>query len=104
MGRVLELVCEDRQATGADLFQKLADLSKKTEIPAKLVAVADKLRIFRNFGAHASLGGLTENEVPILESLSRAILEYVYSAPFLAEQAKTALDKLHQRNKARRKT
>jgi hypothetical protein len=103
MGRVLELVCEDRQAKGANLYQKLADLAQKNEIPNKLLPVADKLRIFRNLGAHASLGGLTDNEVPILENLSRAILEYVYSAPFLVEQAKIALDKLHQRRKARRK-
>jgi hypothetical protein len=35
--------------------------------------------------------------------LSRAILEYVYSAPYLAEQAKKALEKMHKRNKKPRK-
>lgn len=104
MGRVLELVCEDRQAKGPNLYQKLAYPAQRNEIPSKLLPVADKLRIFRNLGAHAFLGGLTDNEVPILENLSRAILEYVYSAPFLVEQAKIALDKLHKRSKARRKT
>jgi hypothetical protein len=99
MGRVLELVCEDRTAKGKDLFQKLTDLAAKGEIPNKLVAVADKLRTFRNVGAHAVLGELTEKEVPILESLSRAILEYVYSAPFLVAQAKEALEKLKRRKK-----
>lgn len=103
MGRVLELVCEDRKAGGKDLYNKLTDLSGRGEIPSKLVAVADKLRIFRNVGAHAVLGELTEKEVPILDNLSRAILEYVYSAPYLAEQAKKALDKLHQRNKGHQK-
>jgi len=99
IGRVVELVCEDRRASGKDLFNKLRDLADKGEIPSKLVAVADKLRIFRNVGAHAALGELTEKEVPILESLTCAILEYVYSAPFLAEQAKNALDHLKRRKR-----
>jgi hypothetical protein len=102
MGRVLELVCEDRTAKGKDLFQRLADLATKGEIPSKLVAVADKLRTLRNVGAHAVLGELTEKEVPILESLSRAILEYVYSAPFLVEQANDTLEKLKRRKKVQR--
>ena len=99
MGRVLELVCEDRKATGRNLYGKLADLAKKNEIPTKLVGVADKLRDFRNFGAHAALGELTAKEVPILENLARAILEYVYSAPHLAEQAEKALEELKNREK-----
>lgn len=94
LGRILELVCADRQAKGKNLFEQLSDLAQKNEIPQKLVGVADKLRAFRNLGAHASLGGLTEKEVPILESLSLAILEYVYSAPYLAEQAEIALGQL----------
>ncbi len=97
MGRVLEIVCEDRGAQGKDLYEKLTDLAKRNEIPDKLVAVAHKLRTFRNVGAHAVLGELTDKEVPIVESLSRAILEYVYSAPFLAGQAEKALQKLKQR-------
>lgn len=97
LGRILELVCEDRQAKGKDLYQKLDDLAQKDEIPEKLVGVADKLRVFRNLGAHAILGGLTEKEVPILESLCHAILEYVYSAPYLAEQAEIALRQLKRK-------
>ena len=57
------------------LFKKLANLAENKEIPEKLIPVADKLRVFRNVGAHVALGELTENEVPILDNLSRAILE-----------------------------
>jgi hypothetical protein len=42
-------------------------------------------------------------DVPILESLSRAVLEYVYSASFLAEEAKKALEKLSKREKGSKK-
>jgi Domain of unknown function (DUF4145) len=63
------------------LNKKLNDLAEKGEIPTKLVEVAHSLRKLRNFGAHASLGELTRDEIPILDDLCRAILEYVYNAP-----------------------
>ncbi|MBI2166503.1 MAG: DUF4145 domain-containing protein [Chloroflexi bacterium] len=89
--RMLELVCADRGATGGTLNDKLADLATKREIPEKLVAVARGLRRLSNVGAHAELGDLTPAEAPILEDLSRAVLEYVYSAPHLASQAEERL-------------
>jgi Domain of unknown function (DUF4145) len=92
IGRILEMTCEDRNAIGDTLNKKLNDLAKKGEIPTKLVEVAHSLRRLRNFGAHASLGELTRDEIPILDDLCRAILEYVYNAPFLVEQAERRLD------------
>jgi hypothetical protein len=93
-GRVLELICLDRQAQGHFLGNKLADLAAKGEIPAKLVDVANGLKDLRNVGAHAALGELTPAEVPILDQLLRAILEYVYSAPSLAAKAEERLRQL----------
>lgn len=87
IGRLLELICEDRKASGKYLRDRLADLSGKGEIPEKLVGVANSLRTLRNIGAHATLGELTPGEIPILDNLCRAILEYVYSAPYMVEQA-----------------
>ncbi len=97
VGRVLEMVCENRNAKGQDLNAKLADLASKGEIPNNLVGVAGGLRNLRNVGAHAGLGELTEEEVPILNSLAKAILEYVYSAPHLAQLAQNKLDMLRKR-------
>jgi len=94
MRRLLEIVCEDRKAEGNDLYNKLADLAKKNEIPNKLVDVAHGLRAIGNIGAHAELGEVTEKEIPILRALINAILEYVYSAPYLAQVAKERLDEL----------
>jgi hypothetical protein len=90
-GRVLELVCVDRKAEGHFLGNKLDDLAKRNEIPEKLVKVANGLKDFRNVAAHAALGQLTTAEVPILEELTRAILEYVYRAPHLASMAERRL-------------
>jgi Domain of unknown function (DUF4145) len=92
IGRILEMTCEDRNAIGDTLNKKLNDLAEKGEIPTKLVEVAHSLRKLRNFGAHASLGELTRDEIPILDDLCRAILEYVYNAPFLVEQAERQLN------------
>lgn len=97
--RVLELVCEDRQATGKFLHHKLRDLAKKGEIPGKLVAVAESLKNLGNVGAHPTLGELTPAELPILDGLCRAILEYVYSAPFMADQAEQRLKALQDRRR-----
>jgi hypothetical protein len=52
------------------------------------------LRIFGNIGAHPTLGELSDAEVPILDNLCKAILEYVYTAPFLAEQAEKKVKQL----------
>jgi|SRR5580704_5815731 hypothetical protein len=94
LGRVLEMVCHDRNAQGRTLNEQLRDLAGKGEIPEKLVHVANGLRGLRNVGAHAAMGGLTSAEVPILDDLARAILEYVYSAPLLAQKAEERLKRL----------
>ncbi len=94
LGRVLDIVCEDREASGDTLDKRLKNLAEKGEIPEKLVAVAAGVRKLRNIGAHADLGELTEEELPVLNDLTRAILDYVYSAPYLASIAASRLSEL----------
>lgn len=94
LGRLLELVCQDRHAGGEFLANRLKDLASKGEIPDKLVGVANGLKNLRNVGAHPTLGELTVSELPIMDSLCRAILEYVYSAPFIAQQAETRFNQV----------
>jgi len=87
IGRVIEEVCKDRDAKGDSLSEKLKDLADRDEIPPQLVGVADGLRHFRNIGAHAVLGELADEEIPIVEDLCRALLDYLYAAPFLTQRA-----------------
>lgn len=96
IGRVMDIVCQDRGAQGRFLGNKLADLATKGEIPQKLVDVSEKLTKLRNVGAHADLGELTSEEVPIVEDLCRALLDYIYTAPYLASRADETLSKLIQ--------
>jgi hypothetical protein len=100
LGRVLDAVCVDRQASGATLDQRLKSLADKGEIPSKLVKVAAGIRKLRNIGAHADLGELTESDLPVLDELTRAILEYVYTAPLLATEAEERFAKLKASGKS----
>lgn len=90
--RLLELVCLDRKATGGTLALMLNDLASRGEIPDKLVKVAKGLKDFGNIGAHAAIGELSDKEIPIVATLCTAILEYIYSAPYLATIAEAKLN------------
>ena len=104
MRRVLEMVCIDREAKGRNLADQLQDLAEKNEIPNKLVMVTKSLKNLGNIGAHPALGDLTREEIPILNALSNAILEYVYTAPFLADQAAERVEKLKIKRKSKETT
>jgi len=94
IGRVIDKVCLDRGAVGKTLSKRIESLAKMGEIPEKLSDMAHNLRKLRNIGAHADLGDLTDDEVPVLDDLCRAILEYVYAAPKLIEQVELRLEEL----------
>jgi hypothetical protein len=94
LGRVLDLVCQDRKAEGDTLNAKIRNLADRGEIPKNLLPVAHSLRNLRNLGAHADLGELTLDEVPVLDDLCRAILEYVYTGPLLVQKAEQHLARL----------
>ena len=96
--RLLELVCIDRNANGQTLALMLKDLANRGEIPDKLVNVAKGLKDFGNVGAHAAIGELSESEIPIVATLSTAILEYIYSAPHLAAIAEAKLYAIKSKN------
>lgn len=91
LGRVLDAVSVDRGAAGDSLYKRLEDLANKGEIPKNLAEMAQNVRQFRNVGAHADLGSLTVEEIPFLESLSSAVLEYIYEAPRMVEEAQARL-------------
>jgi hypothetical protein len=99
IGRVLELICSERKASGNFLADKLNDLATRGDIPAQLVGIAKGLKDLRNVGAHPDLGELTAEEVPIVEDLCRALLDYLYAAPFLTQRAVDQLSALRNKSK-----
>lgn len=98
MRRLLEQVCLDRKAKKGNLAAMLKDLSDKGEIPSKLVDVARGLKNFGNIGAHAGSGNLSPKEIPIVNALTKAILEYIYGAPYLAALAEEKLNNIKNKN------
>jgi hypothetical protein len=72
-------------------------LAEKGEIPKNLINVAHGLRSMRNIGAHEPFEGLSSKEIPLLDNLSKTILEYIYIAPSLADETEKLL--LHLKRK-----
>jgi hypothetical protein len=56
--------------------------------------MAQNIRGFRNVAAHADVGSITASEIPFLESLANAVLEYLYEAPRTVERAQERLNAL----------
>ncbi len=81
--RFLETVCIDRNAVGKSLYEQLKYLASNGEMPEQLANMANLLRDMGNIGAHAGTGELTAAELPYLDSLCEAVIEYVYNAPLL---------------------
>ncbi|GEC77926.1 hypothetical protein FAQ01_07960 [Flavobacterium aquatile] len=92
--RLLETVCIEHGAKPDMLAKMLKELADKGEIPQKLVKVASGLRNFGNVGAHAAAGELSPKEIPIITALTTALLEFLYSAPYLATLAENKLNEL----------
>ena len=89
------MICLDKGAQeGKSLFEQLKWLAETGVIPQQLIHIANGLRNFGNIGAHAAGVQLSDTEVPVIDALCRAILEYVYGAPHLVGVAQETLDKL----------
>ena len=98
--RLLELVCIDRNAKHGTLANMLKELWGKWEIPEKLVKVAIWLKNFGNIGAHAWIWDIKEEEIPTITALSDALLEYIYTAPYIATIAEERLEHIKSINES----
>jgi uncharacterized protein DUF4145 len=88
--RLLEEVCQEREATGDNLKKRIHALKSKIVIPAELLTAADELRILGNNAAHIEARTYDEigkEEVTVAIELAKEILKSVY-------QYKSLLDKL----------
>jgi hypothetical protein len=88
------MICLDKGAQGRALFEQLNYLVTTGVIPQQLIDIANGLRNFGNIAAHAAGVELSENEVPVIDALCRAVLEYVYGAPHLVALAQETLDRV----------
>jgi hypothetical protein len=79
--RVLEELCEDKKATGNNLKERIAALSKLIVVPQKLMEAADHLRMLGNDAAHIearSYQTVGEREVRLAIDLTKELLKAAY--------------------------
>jgi Domain of unknown function (DUF4145) len=87
--RVLEELCEDRAATGNNLKERIAALSKAIVIPQELLQAADHLRLLGNDAAHIeakTYQSIGEPEVRIAIDLTKELLKGAYQYKGLLSQ------------------
>lgn len=93
--RTLEELCDDKNASGANLKARIAALNSVAVIPSELLNAADELRILGNDAAHIEAKdydkiGAEESELAI--ELSKELLKAVYQYTSLVQRL-TALKK-----------
>ncbi|HKO38073.1 MAG TPA: DUF4145 domain-containing protein [Solirubrobacterales bacterium] len=79
--RMLETVFNEQGAEGRDLFHKAKDLVSKEQLPPKIAVAVSHLRDIGKYGAHDEEIEVSANDVPLIEDLANAVLEFVYRAP-----------------------
>lgn len=89
--RVLEELCEDKKAVGADLKKRLAALGGTITMPPELLAAADELRILGNDAAHIearTYDKIGREEVEVAVELAKELLKAVYQYGSLLDKLK----------------
>lgn len=79
--RMLEAMCLSEGAHGRNLNQQLQSLATEGRLPQTLVDVTKQLRQLGNLGAHVGDVEIVESDVPLIDGLAEAMLEYLYRAP-----------------------
>lgn len=89
--RVLEELCDDKQATGGDLKQRLTNLSQNVVVPKELLDAADELRLLGNDAAHVTAknyDAIGKNEAELAIELAKELLKAVYQYTSLVSKLK----------------
>ena len=86
--RALEALCDDRKVPQGSLGKRLAALANKGEIPPILAEISSVLRSLGNSGAHNMNQRVTVPMTWAMDEFFRALVEYVYVAPFRLREFK----------------
>lgn len=87
--RVLEELCEDREATGKDLKARLTNLGTNVVVPKELLDAADELRLLGNDAAHIeakSYDAIGQEEAGLAVELAKELLKAVYQYQSLVDR------------------
>ena len=89
--RLLEELCQDKNAEGKDLKARLAALGGNIVVPHELLSGADDLRLLGNDAAHVEAkvyDDIGENEAAIAIELAKELLKAVYQYSALVAKLK----------------
>jgi len=79
--KTLEMICEDRNATGGTLVERLKNLQSQLVLPPALFKAMDNLRILGNDAAHVKLKDfdkIGKDELEVAIDLTKEILKGIY--------------------------
>ena len=82
--RALEQMCDDMNAKGDTLYQKIKDLQTKGIILSEIADIFNEIRYFGNYGAHPKndlLEGVTEEDSATVLEITLHILKHIYEVP-----------------------
>src|SRR5260221_2144022 len=86
--RAMHSLCEDKGATGKDLFAQLQDLKDKHLIAPDLWQWAEELRVLGKHGARPEWPEVSEDDAEYGVKFLREIIRYVYINPYERSQNK----------------
>ena len=79
--RVIELICDNLDAVGKNLFEKITYLSEQNIIPRTINDASHLVRVLGNEGAHTTGAELAHVSINEIATLVKIIVEYVYVLP-----------------------
>ena len=79
--KTLELICNDQNADGNNLLEKITNISEKGIIPVTLTSASTIIRKLGNIGAHESDININSNELKCVIELVEYIIQYIYVLP-----------------------
>jgi len=94
--KTVEEICNDRDAQGANLFERIKKLCTKIVIPKELLEVMQDLRLLGNDAVHVELKSFDEigkDEVEISMSFTKEILKATYQYEHLLKSFRSLQDK-----------
>jgi Domain of unknown function (DUF4145) len=95
IGKTLECLCKDKNATSRGLAAKIKDLAKAGIIPQTLADIAQQLAAIRNDGVHEpEVHDISKDDALLLRDLCETILVYVYEAPEMLKQVEQLAKKV----------
>jgi len=85
----LDALCRDRGTDKSTLAQNLKELAERGEIPWILAEATDVLQQLGHIGSDAEEREIDLGYIDAIDDFFKAIIEYVYIAPYKADEFKS---------------